>query len=251
MGIFGKRKDTPPFPPGEVEEETPQAPEGVPGVDRDWDRTVDGPFDVAERPELDTRLDLGPLRVPMRQGMEMRLDVEPGSTRMVGLTCTVGANKVQVQVFAAPRSLGIWEEIRAALAEGITKAGGSAETAQGVFGPELRTRMPGRATDGRVAYQPARFLGVDGPRWFLRVVVNGPAATDDTALTEVLDFVREVVVNRGEEPKPPRELLELTPPQRILDAAAARRKAAAAAPAAGQQPAPDPSATPAPGRGQA
>lgn len=233
MGIFGKRKDTSPSVPEEEGAKPRQPPAGVPGVDRDWDRTVDGPFDVSECPEMDGRLDLGPLRIPARQGMEMRLDVEQGSTKMVGLTCVLGADRVQIQVFAAPRSSGIWGEIRAALAEGITGTGGSVQTAEGVFGPELRARMPGRAADGRVAYSPARFLGVDGPRWFLRVVVNGPSASDDASLTDVLTFVRGVVVDRGEEPKPPRELLELKPPQRILDAVAERRRAAATGTTAG------------------
>ncbi len=227
MGIFGKRKTSTPDP---LEEDTTElvVPEGEPGLDRDWDRAVDGPFDISERPDLDGRLDLGSLRVPPRPGMELRLEVEQGTTRMVGVTCGIGSDKVQLQAFAAPRSSGIWSEIRGALVEGLVKAGGSAETTDGIFGPELRTRMPGRAPDGRVVYQPARFLGVDGPRWFLRVVVNGPAATDDAALRELLTFVRGIVVDRGEEPRPPRELLELRPPQSVIDAAAAKRAAAQA-----------------------
>lgn len=230
MALFGKRKTTQPDP---LDLEPAPAPEGEPGVDRDWERSVDGPFDVAERPDLEQRLDLGALRVPSRDGMELRLDVEQGTSRMVGLTCGLGPDKVQLQAFAAPRSSGIWTEIRRALTEGIVKTGGAAETADGLFGPELHTRMPGRATDGRVSYQPARFLGVDGPRWFLRVVVHGPAATDNEAMRAVHDFVRQLVVDRGEEPRPPRELLELRPPQQVLDAAARR----AAPPATGPAPA--------------
>lgn len=219
MAIFGKRRNASPDP---AELESAVVPEGEPGVDRDWERSVDGPFDIAERPDLDQRLDLGTLRVPARSGMELRLDVEQGSSRMVGVTCVLGPDRVQLQAFAAPRSAGIWSEIRLALIEGIVKSGGSAETVQGFFGPELRTRMPGRAADGRVAYQPARFLGVDGPRWFLRVVVNGPAATDDEAMGAVLIFIRDLVVDRGDEPRPPRELLALQPPPQVAEAAARR-----------------------------
>lgn len=241
MGIFGKRKTSTPDPLEEGTATEVDPPEGEPGLDRDWDRAVDGPFDISERPDLDGRLDLGSLRVPPRTGMELRLEVEQGSTRMVGVTCGIGADKVQLQAFAAPRSSGIWTEIRDALVDGLVKAGGSAETADGIFGPELRTRMPGRAPDGRVVYQPARFLGVDGPRWFLRVVVNGPAATDDAALRELMTFVRGIVVDRGDEPRPPRELLELRPPQSVVDAAAAKRAAA--------ERRPDDAATPADGAG--
>ncbi len=217
MAIFGKRKHATPDP---TDLEAPVVPQGEPGVDRDWERSVDGPFDIAERPELGLRLDLGTLRVPAQGGMELRLDVEQGSSRMVGATCVLGPDKVQLQAFAAPRSAGIWNEIRLALIEGIVKSGGSAETVQGLFGPELQTRMPGRAADGRVVYQPARFLGVDGPRWFLRVVVNGPAATDDEAMSAVRVFIRDLVVDRGDEPRPPRELLALQPPPQVAEAAA-------------------------------
>ncbi|MGI8947749.1 MAG: DUF3710 domain-containing protein [Ornithinimicrobium sp.] len=225
MALFGKRKNA---QPDLLDPEPAPVPEGQPGVDRDWERPVDGPFDIGERPELGQRLDLGALRLPSRSGMELRLDVEQGTSRIVGVTCGLGLDKVQLQAFAAPRSAGIWTEIRRALVEGIVQSGGSADPADGLFGPELRTRMPGRAADGRVAYQPARFLGVDGPRWFLRVVVNGPAATDEEALRTVHEFIREVVVDRGDEPRPPRELLELRPPQQVLDAAARRAAESAA-----------------------
>ncbi|MCE0487893.1 DUF3710 domain-containing protein [Ornithinimicrobium sediminis] len=236
MGIFGKRKQITPDLGDDSAEAEVDVPEGEPGVDRDWERAVDGPFDVSERPDAEGYLDLGALRVPPRPGMELRLEIEQGTQRMVGVTCGVGDNKVQLQAFAAPRSSGIWTEIRSALSEGIVQAGGSAQTADGVFGDELRARMPGRAADGRVAYQPARFMGVDGPRWFLRVVVNGPAATDEEALREVLTFVRGVVVDRGDEPRPPRELLELRAPQNVVDAAARRARAAQGDEPQGDQP---------------
>ncbi|MBW8173454.1 DUF3710 domain-containing protein [Ornithinimicrobium sp. Arc0846-15] len=224
MAIFGKRqRNSEPVEP-EIEDNLP-APDGEPGVDRDWDRPVDGPFDIAERPELDGLLDLGSMRIPQRPGMELRLDVEKSTQRLVGVTCGLGPNKVQLQAFAAPRSSGLWAEIRAALVEGLAKAGGSAEEIESMFGPALQARMPSRSNDGRVVYQPARFMGVDGPRWFLRVVINGPAAGRDDSLNDVLSFVRSVVVDRGDEPRPPRELLELRAPQAVVDAAAAKQAA--------------------------
>lgn len=240
MGIFGKRqRDSEPVET-EIEQDVP-IPEGEPGVDRDWIRSVDGPFDISERPELDGAMDLGSLRIPQLSGMELRLDIEKSTRRLVGVTCTLGGNKVQLQAFAAPRSSGLWTEIRSALVEGLGKAGGAAQEAEGIFGPELQARMPARAADGRVVHQPARFMGVDGPRWFLRVVINGPAAQQgNESLNDVLAFVRSVVVNRGDEPRPPRELLELVAPQSILDAAAEKvANQAAAGTATPDQAAPD------------
>lgn len=234
MGIFGRKNRTEPADTVEPAD-TPQVrdvPAGEPGVDRAWRREVDGPFDVAEEPEMGVRLDLGTLRVPAAKGMELRIDVEKGSNRMVGVTCGVGGSQLQLQAFAAPKSQGIWDEVRAEIAEGIVGAGGTAEATDGVMGTELRCRMPGVATDGRVAFQPARFVGVDGPRWFLRGVVNGPAASDETQYRLLLAYLRRVVVVRGEEARPPREVMTLTAPQQILEAAqqqAAARKATATA----------------------
>ncbi|WP_161964951.1 DUF3710 domain-containing protein [Ornithinimicrobium cerasi] len=239
MGLFGRKKnasvDDVDVLVGDGADDVirPEPAPGEPGVDRDWDRAGDGPYDVAEWPDLDGRVDLGALRLPAVAGMQMRLDIEQGTGRVVGATVTFGASQAQVQVFAAPRTLGLWDELRPEIARGLVDAGGAAETVKGVMGKELHARMPGRAPDGRVAFQPARFLGIDGPRWFLRVVVNGPAAADDAQMAPVLSFVRSIVVRRGDEPRPPREVLELTAPQGVLEAAAkqaqARREQAARA----------------------
>ncbi len=224
MAIFGrKKKET----VETVEETEPTVPEGEPGVDRDWQRPFDGPYDVSEREDLKGRVDLGALRVPAVRGMEMRLDIEKGSNRIVGVTCTFGSSKLQLQAFAAPRSEGLWEEIRQGLVDGVTAAGGSCQVdSEGVMGQELLARMPGRDSAGRVSYSPNRFIGVDGPRWFLRAVINGPAATDAKQLATVRTFLRQVVVDRGTDPRPPREVLSLTPPQAIVEEAARRRAAA-------------------------
>lgn len=234
MALFGRKKHK-----GLTDEELlaldedrteaarPDPAEGEPGVDRPWVRAEDGPYDVSEWHEADGRLDLGALRVPVAKGVQLRLDLEQGTGRVIGLTMGAGASQAQVQVFAAPRTTGLWDELRAEIARGLVEAGGAAETVEGFLGKELKARMPGRAPDGRVAYQPARFLGVDGPRWFLRVVVNGAAATDDVQLRAILQIVRAMVVRRGDEPRPPREVLTLTPPKGFEEAmakeAAARR----------------------------
>ena len=73
--------------------------------------------------------------------------------------------------------------------------------------------MPSAGPDGRTVFAPATFVGVDGPRWFLRAVVSGRAAIDEAAAEELLEVLRDVVVVRGVEPMAPRELLPLRLPQ--------------------------------------
>ncbi|WP_298891217.1 DUF3710 domain-containing protein [uncultured Serinicoccus sp.] len=232
MALFGRRKtnrlsdeELLDLQDGDEAVVRPEPAEGEPGVDRDWVRHEDGPYDISEWRELDGRIDLGALRIPSVKGMQMRLDIEQGSGRVIGATLGFGASQAQVQVFAAPRTEGIWDELRAEIARGLVDSGGAAETVEGRMGKELRARMPGRAPDGRVAYQPARFLGIDGPRWFLRVVVGGPAASDDNQARGILAFVRRIVVDRGDEPRPPREVLTLTPPKGFAEAVAKEAEA--------------------------
>lgn len=73
--------------------------------------------------------------------------------------------------------------------------------------------MPSAGPDGRTVFAPARFLGVDGPRWFLRGVISGRGAIDDAAAAPLLEVFRETVVVRGSDPMAPRELLPLRLPQ--------------------------------------
>lgn len=193
-------------------EPTPAPLVGEPGIDRDYDRSADGPFDASEIDPADGMLDLGSMQIPLVKGMQLRFDMEKDTRRIVGLTCSMSENKVQVQAFAAPRSSGIWSDIRRDLIAGIKNGGGAVTEQDGPLGTELITRLPSRHADGSAVYQPARFFGVDGPRWFIRAVVHGPAASNSDQLKPWLTFLRAIVVHRGDEPKPPREVLALTAP---------------------------------------
>lgn len=176
-----------------------------------------GPFDRSEVSSLEGRLDLGALWLTGTPGMELRLEVEQESQNVVGVTAVLGESAVQLQAFAAPRSEGIWDEIRTEIAASITSQGGTADKAAGPLGTELRAEMPGQDPEGRPVFSPVRFVGVDGPRWFLRAVLSGPAARDDSAASLLLDVVRATVVVRGDEAMAPRELLSLKLPEQSED----------------------------------
>ena len=171
-----------------------------------------GPFDRSEVEDLAGRLDLGALWLTGLPGMELRLEVEEESQNLVGVTAVLGESAVQLQAFAAPRSEGIWDDIRTEIAASITSAGGTADKTSGPLGTELQAQMPGQGPDGRTVFSPVRFVGVDGPRWFLRAVLSGPAAIDEGAASALLDVVRSTVVVRGGEAMAPRELLPLKLP---------------------------------------
>ncbi len=191
------------------------------------DRGTRGPLDLSEAPEQPQRIDLGALQLPGREGMELRLEVEDKTQRVTAVTVGMAGSNLQLQVFAAPRTAGVWAEIRAEIAAQVTRQGGTADEVPGVFGRELIARVPVRTPDGRTGHQPSRFVGVDGPRWFLRGVFAGPAAHDPAAAAPLEDVLRSCVVVRGNDAMAPRDLLALR-----LPAGATRAAPAAPAPAA-------------------
>lgn len=171
-----------------------------------------GPWDVEEVPERGRRLDLGALWLPAREGMELRMEIEKTSKVVTAAAVSLKGSALQLQVFAAPRTEGIWDEIRVEIAESVTKQGGSVDDLPGPFGRELLARLPVRTAEGRTGHRPARFIGHDGPRWFLRGVLTGRAAIDPAEATDLEDLFADVVVVRGSEPRVPRDLLPLTVP---------------------------------------
>lgn len=190
-----------------------------------------GPFDEAdvESDPVDhvARIDFGGIRVPVTDDAEIRVEVEEksGSVRSVSVVHEQG--NLQLGAFAAPRSEGIWDEVRETMRSSLAGTGGTVDDHDGPFGTELRAQVP--VEDGkRRGTQRVRFIGVDGPRWFFRGVLTGPAADDDTAARPLLDIFRDCVVVRGNDPRAPHEPLPLTMPvdaERVDDEGAAARPA--------------------------
>ena len=172
-----------------------------------------GPWDESEVDDpSEGRVDLGSLWIPGRQGLELRVEADSTTGAVVAVVLVLGSTALQVQPFAAPRSEGIWDDVRSEIRASITQQGGTADEVDGPFGPELRTAVTTRGPDGRSVAQRARFLGVDGPRWFLRGVVTGEGAVDDAAAAAILEVFREIVVVRGTAPMAPREAIPLRLP---------------------------------------
>ena len=117
--------------------------------------------------------------LPGRPGLEVRVEADQATSQVVAVTLVLGRSALQLQPFAAPKTEDIWDEVRGEIRAGITKQGGTADEVEGPLGTELRTKVPVRAADGSSSVQPARFVGVSGPRWFLRGVMTGQAAVEE------------------------------------------------------------------------
>lgn len=201
-----------------------------------------GPWDSGADniPEME-RVDFGAIRVPIGEGIEIQVNVEaveqdaegnPVGGRIVAITVVHGQSGLQVQPFAAPKKNGIWDEVRKETAGEIKQAEGETQEAEGPFGTELhgmvpvaipeemRDQVPPEIAEQGFGWQPVRFIGVDGPRWFLRGVLSGAALEDPQQAAVMEQVFQNIVVVRGDAPMPPRELLELSLPAEAQQAMA-------------------------------
>lgn len=166
-----------------------------------------GPWDVNDEdvPDYDEYLDLGAYYLPFMQGIGLGIKASRETRQVLGSTITFGTSSVEIEAFAAPKTAGLWDDVRQDLLEGNSQA----SEHEGVFGMEVA--MPVTLKDGKTVM--TRIVGVDGPRWMLRGVFSGAAAQEGTDDAEALNrFFADIVIERGEEPLAPRDLIPMHPP---------------------------------------
>ena len=172
-----------------------------------------GPHDSTAVPNDGTRLDLGSLRIPSAPELEVRVEFDQESRTPQSLSLILPHSIISVQAFASAKYEDTWPDVRNDVVEELTKHGIETNITLGTFGTEIHTVMPSQEIDGETIITPVRFIGVDGDRWFLRVVVSGAGALDEDAAREVDDVIADIVVHRGAEPMSPGEPLPLKLPE--------------------------------------
>ncbi|KAM9862350.1 hypothetical protein ACI1US_01670 [Leucobacter sp. BZR 635] len=175
------------------------------------DRETAGPFDFAEVPAMRPYVDLGGIKIAPREGLQMRLEVDERAQRVVAVSLEYAESLLQVQAFSAPKSSGMWHQIRRDLTTQLEGQGAEVREEDGVLGAEIVTATAVPADQGG-GTRAARFIGVDGPRWILRGILMGKAAVDAETREQVIELFREIVVVRGDLPMPPGDLLPLRVP---------------------------------------
>jgi hypothetical protein len=207
--------------PLEPEAEAPVASDGA-------DEEFEGPFDIEDfddpaDAEL-ARLDLGSVLLPMPSGGQ--LQVELTETGVPSAVWVVTANgRFTVAAYAAPKTGGLWREVAGELADSLRKDSAQVSIKDGPWGREVVGTASG----------VVRFIGVDGYRWMIRCVVNGPHETIDALVDEARTALADTVVRRGDTPLPVRTPLQVQLPEPMVEQL---REAAAqqAAEQAAQQP---------------
>ena len=179
-------------------------------------RADGGPWDAGEaHPDRD-RVDLGSLLVPRGQDYEIQLVMAEQQGAWVRVAD--GQSEMLVQAFAAARRGALWDDIRAEIAADVAGAGGQSEESPGAFGTELVAEVPAEPNRPESGLRLVRFVGIDGPRWFVRAMFDGPAASGGAPAIVLEGVLRDIVVVRGDHPVPPRDILELRLPPEVRQA---------------------------------
>jgi hypothetical protein len=216
--------------------------------DIDWRSS--GPFDITEVESIEStaespKIDLGSLILTAVPGAELRLQVaeetgeivwamlvietvvDEGFAELSPMGAQANASQkaqsyssaLELAAYAAPRSGGLWAELRDEISRNATEAGGTASLGEGPFGVELRRLIPVTTPEGEEGYQPSRMWVAEGPRWLLRGIVYGQAAieedTDSPVVADVVSAFRQVIVRRGDEAMAPGDQLPLTMPTNL------------------------------------
>lgn len=189
----------------------------------DYDGEIQhGPWDVNDDnvPDYSDYLDLGSFYLPFLQGISLHLKKHRETNHIMGVIATYGSSSVSIEAFAAPKSSGIWDDIRKELIESNDKI----TEIDGAFGKELLLPV---SVEGKTVQ--TRFVGVDGSRWMLRGIFSGQAAeqsmknSDETLALN--GWFSNIVVNRGDEPMAPRDLIPMHEPITAKQRAEALRDA--------------------------
>src|SRR5699024_7270327 len=171
-----------------------------------------GPWDADEIvvPADDpSYLDLGGLLVGGRENVEVRVASEPEASQVSAVMLASEESLVEIVAFAASRSGGLWDDVRAEIAQQVHIQQGDAAETEGTFGAELQVQVPAQTPDGKPAVQPSRVVGIDGPRWLLRATFMGAEALQPAPDGVLEQALRDVVVVRGSDAMAPREQIML------------------------------------------
>lgn len=183
-----------------------------------------GPYDVRHAPRGVDRIDFGSLQIPRLDGVEVRIEANPADGTVTTVVLFDGTSALGLGVFAAPRTEGIWAEVREETASRMAADGIVAREIRGRYGVELVGEV--KTPEGPV---DVRLIGVDGPRWLVRGTFQGPAAADHDHAGPLVLCLEGVVVVRDEEARPPGEPLPLSLPKELIEQAQAQAAAIAEA----------------------
>ncbi|MGZ4510646.1 MAG: DUF3710 domain-containing protein [Mycobacterium sp.] len=222
---FGKRSrndDSEETPVGPAGEDIHSVDDVVTSADEASDESVelDGPFDIDDFDDPSVaelaRLDLGSVLIPTPEAGQLQVELtETGVPSAVWVVTPNG--RFTIAAYAAPKTGGLWREVASELADSLRNDSAKVSIKDGPWGREVVGSASGAV----------RFIGVDGYRWMIRCVINGPHETMEALEQEARAALADTVVRRGDTPLPVRTPLTVQLPepmaQQLREAAAAQQ----------------------------
>jgi hypothetical protein len=174
------------------------------------DEELEGPFDIEDFDDPAVaelaRLDLGSVLIPMPEAGQLQVELtETGVPSAVWVVTPNG--RFTIAAYAAPKTGSLWREVAGELADSLRKDSAQVSIKDGPWGREVIGTASG----------VVRFIGVDGYRWMIRCVINGPHETMEALEQEARAALADTVVRRGDTPLPVRTPLAVQLPEPMAD----------------------------------
>ena len=157
MGLFSRRRDD------ATTDSDVSTLKRDPVKDDLGEAAASGPWDLSELPEDQEevpRIDLGALQVPAVDGMQLRLEQAPDGT-VTAVVLALGGSALELRAFAAPRTAGIWDELRSDIANELAGNGARYEESYGEYGTELVAHLPMHAPGAVTGPEAEDLPGID------------------------------------------------------------------------------------------
>lgn len=151
-------------------------------------------------------LNLGSMQIPLPKESQVQVEMGDQGPKMLHIVTRHG--RITPVAFAAPRSAGQWEEASGEISEGMERDGLTVRTEPGPWGPEI----VGEGPNGII-----RIIGVDGPRWMLRMTLAAPEASATDLLTLAREVTARTFVYRGDNPILAGSSLPVALPQELVN----------------------------------
>ncbi|AHI22961.1 DUF3710 domain-containing protein [Corynebacterium vitaeruminis] len=136
-------------------------------------------------------LNLGSVVIPLPHGSEVQVEMGPEGPKMLHILTPYG--RVTPVAFAAPASKGQWREATKDIAASMRNDGLDVEVQHGPWGREV----VGSMQDGGGV---VRIIGVDGPRWMLRMTVACPKESTEEMTALAREITARTFVYRNDDP---------------------------------------------------
>lgn len=215
-GESASTTSTTPVPEAGPDSTGSQEPSSVPETTSAYD-PVNGDFGPFDGDQVDystfdysdfakSGLDLGSLRVPVPHSGEVQVEMGPKGPQMIHILTPFG--RLTPVALAAPRSGRQWEENIPEITKGMSADGLEVRQGQSLWGTELV---------GTMKAGTMRVVGVDGPRWMLRMTLAGPADKADQLAELAYEVISRTFVYRGDDPLPAGQALPVTIPAAMAE----------------------------------